>query len=105
MIKKEVLTSENIVNAYRNLFPTMGYKNNNSGYNDTIYTFELCSEYGIELNGSTIDKIELTLDGRIYFYYNQNTNDLDPIEMFTFEDLKSFYDDIVEAWNEENGIS
>ena len=100
-IQKEKLTKENVVDAYKNLFYYMGRDNNFSGYNDTIDTFNLCSEYGFELNNSTIDKIELTLNNRVYFYYNQNTNDLDPIEAFSFKDLKSFYNNLVDAWNEE----
>lgn len=96
--KKEKLTKVNIVEAYKNLFNVMGH-------DDTIYTFELCSNYGFELNNSTIDKIELTRDGRLYFYYNQNTNDLDPIERFSFRDLKAFYNGLVDAWNEEEGYA
>ena len=89
------MTKKSIVNAYKELFATMGH-------NNTIETFGLCSDYGMELDGSTIDKIEMSNDGRVYFYYNQNTNDLDPIECFSVSALKSFYDGLIEAWNEEN---
>ena len=98
--KKEILTKENLIEAYKELFNTIGYDNNFKGYKDTISTFELCSNYDLGLNDSTIDKIELTEDGRIYFYYNQNTNDLDPIEVFSFEELKEFYYGLINAWGE-----
>lgn len=103
-VKKEKLTKANIIDAYKKLFDTMGYDNDSSGFDDTIDTFYLCSEYGFELDNSTIDKIELTQDGRVYFYYNQNTNDLDPIEHFSFRALKQFYNALIDAWNEEEEI-
>ena len=101
-LKKEKLTNANIINAYKNLFPIIGYNNNSI---NTIDTFKLCSNYGFGLSNSTIDKIELTQDGNIYFYYNQNTNDLDQIEHFSFRDLKSFYNNLVDAWNEEEELA
>lgn len=95
------LTKDNIYNAYKDLFDKIGYDNGFCGYNDTIETFPICSDYGIELDGSTIDKIELMCDGRIAFYYNENINDYDFMDGFTFEGLKSFYERLVEVWDED----
>lgn len=82
-----------IFENYAELIKTYGNKFN------TIYelhVFELCSEYGIELNYSTIDKITLWDDGSIDIYYNENENDYANILSFEIEDLTFFYNSILD---------
>lgn len=45
------------------------------GENHELHTFELCANDGIELLGSTIDKITEDEDGNVRFYFNENTGD------------------------------
>ena len=73
------------------------------GYNNELKTFDLCSEYGLSLADSTIDKIEVWNDN-ILFYYNENTNDYDSIEAFQTEELAEFYDNLVEAIEDDERI-
>lgn len=73
------------------------------GSKDELYTFDLCSNHGIELDGSTIDKIAYNpLNGDILFYYNENTDDFDKFESFSLDNLRYFYNDILwSVWNED----
>lgn len=70
------------------------------GFDNELYTFEYCSNYGCSLADSTIDKIEV-VGGNVWFCYNQNTNDYDRIESFSDADLNDFYNELVEAIEEE----
>ena len=75
------------------------------GKNDILFTFEYCSDYGVELNDSTIDQIEYdSLTDNVLFVYNANVRgDYALYEQFSEEDLKSFYDGLISAIaNEEN---
>lgn len=45
---------------------------------------------GIELEGSTIDKIEVA-DGDVRFYYNANTNDYDEFEAFDLVEMMDYF--------------
>lgn len=59
----------------------------------TLETFNICSNYGVELAQSTIDKIEYDEhNDKVFFFYNENTNDFDEIEHFKVADLKDFYE-------------
>ena len=66
------------------------------GIGDELSTFDLCSMYGFELANSTIDKI-VVCDDDVLFYYNENTNDYDGIDAFQVGELAEFYDNLVEA--------
>lgn len=63
------------------------------GYNGVLHTFNICSDYGVELAGSTIDKIEVS-GSMVYFYFNENINDYDSFNMFLVRDLQKFYNGI-----------
>lgn len=63
------------------------------GIDDELYTFDLCSMY---VANSTIDKI-VVCDDDVLFYYNENTNDYDSIDSFQVGELAEFYDNLVEA--------
>jgi len=56
-----------------------------------LHTFDFCSDEGVCLEGSTVDKI--TWDGdRMRFYYNENTGDYDELTAFRPAALKDFHD-------------
>jgi len=90
LIPSEKLTEDNIEEAFVRLVEKAGEKNE-------LFTFDCCSFYGVELRESTIDKIKLTHDKHVIFYYNMNTGDLDVLSSFFFEELKSFYVQTVKA--------
>ena len=61
-----------------------------------IDTFEFCSDTGVELDNSTIDKIVSYFPrNEIRIYYNINTYDGNDIEDFDADDLIQFYDKLV----------
>ena len=61
------------------------------GNRGILHTFEYCANYGIELDGSTIDAI--VIDGNsVIFYYNENTDDWDDITAFSQRGLENFYE-------------
>lgn len=60
------------------------------GVNDTLYTFEMCSNKGIRINGSTIDCIESRY-GDIFLVFNENTGEKQLLEEFSIKELSSFY--------------
>ena len=70
------------------------------GYNNELKTFDLCSEYGLSLADSTIDKIEVWNDN-ILFYYNEEANDYDDYQHFEIGDLAQFFDELVRAIEED----
>lgn len=70
------------------------------GYNNELKTFDLCSEYGLSLADSTIDKIEVWNDN-ILFYYNEEANDYDAYQHFEIGDLAQFFDELVRAIEED----
>jgi len=67
---------------------------NNYGKDNELYTFEICSNYGVELANSTIDKIVI-VGTDVLFYYNENTGDYDLLEAFKDKDLLDFYNGII----------
>lgn len=73
------------------------------GFRGELFTFDLCSMYGLELANSTIDKI-VVCDEDVLFYYNENTNDYDSIEAFKTEELAEFYDNLVAAIEDDERI-
>ena len=48
------------------------------------------------MKDSTIDKVARTVDGRIYFFYNENTGDKESINGFNLPELEEFYKNLVE---------
>jgi hypothetical protein len=59
-------------------------------------------DYGIELEGSTIDKIEVA-DCDVRFYYNANTNDYDEFDEFDYCELMDYFMELKE-WLEKHEI-
>ena len=90
--KKLQKISDSLYKDYVSLVDDKGYKNE-------LKTFGLCSEYGLSLADSTIDKIEVCNDN-ILFYYNENTNDYDTYQHFEIGDLAQFFDELVRAIEE-----
>lgn len=63
------------------------------GENYELEVFDICSDKGIDLDGSTIDKI--TIEGTtIVFYYNENIGDFDTIDAFDEDCLIDFADEL-----------
>ena len=70
------------------------------GEKGALYTFNYCSDYGIELEHSTIDEIELNgID--VIFKYNMLDDDWDYLEAFSMDDLICFYNGLVVAIERE----
>ena len=90
------VTNNKIEEAFKLFVKENAYDAENS-----LYIFDLCSMYGIELDDSTIDRIRINSYGEIEFVYNENENDYDNIKHFSYKSLKKFYNEIVDAWNEE----
>ena len=77
-----------------------------------LYIFDICSNEGVEIEGSTIDAIKIE-GTSVIFYYNENIGDYDDITAFKQESLQKFYDDlnnhlsrkmaIIEDWWKHNG--
>lgn len=59
------------------------------GENGEMHIFHLCSDKGINFDGSTIDKITKE-DDTFYFYYNENTNDCEPLENLDKDKVTTF---------------
>lgn len=59
------------------------------GENGEMHIFHLCSDKGINFDGSTIDKITKEGD-TFYFYYNENTNDCEPLENLDKDKVTTF---------------
>ena len=72
------------------------------GKNDSLWVFDYCSDYGLELDNSTIDEIIIYLDD-IVFIFDKNDNDYAYLSQFTMESLIEFYNGLVGALNEEDG--
>ena len=91
--KKLQKVSDSLYKDYVALVDDKGYKNE-------LKTFGLCSEYGLSLADSTIDKIEVWNDN-ILFYYNEEANDYDDYQHFEIGDLAQFFDELVRAIEED----
>lgn len=62
------------------------------GNNGELDTFNICSRYGLKLEGNKIHKIKV-IDGGIMFYYNENNHPTYHYFIyFDLEILASFYD-------------
>lgn len=73
------------------------------GKNGILYTFDYCSNYGVELECSTIDEIQSN-NRDVIFVYNANVQgEWKYFEQFTMESLIEFYNGLVDALNEEDG--
>lgn len=59
------------------------------GENGEMHIFHLCSDKGINFDGSTIDKITKEGD-TFYFYYNENTNDCEPLKNLDKDKVTTF---------------
>ncbi len=76
---------EELKEKFINLIRTFGHKNE-------MQTFSYCSEYGFDLAGSTIDRIQIIgNDSGLCFVYNENTNDYDTDSAFTDSQLEDFF--------------
>lgn len=64
--------------------------------------FNLCTTYGFDLEGSTIDKIVTEHGGHLRFYFNENTDDYGYESEFKVSSLVSFFDALRNAFNEED---
>ena len=91
--KKLQKVSDSLYKDYVALVDDKGYKNE-------LKTFDLCSEYGLSLADSTIDKIEVWNDN-ILFYYNEDANDYDYYQNFEIGDLAQFFDELVRVIEED----
>lgn len=88
------MTKKAIVEKIRNLV-------NQRGENGRLEVFAFCANYGVMLDGSTIDRIDVTPCG-LDFFYNENTGDFDTDREFTAPDLKEFYNDLINAIKDED---
>ena len=99
---------ETLKKKFAQLIDTYGSK----GLRSRLYTFDICADYGVELEGSTIDAITKERS-TIILYYNENTSDWDDITAFDKENLETFFNElserlsarsnIVEGWWRHNG--
>ncbi len=68
------------------------------GENGRLYTFDYCSNYGVELGYSTIDAITFKGGyGGIAFYFNENTDDYAMFGDFALPCLEEFYTNLLYA--------
>lgn len=96
MLKKIDFTFDTLKDYYINLIKECGD-------GEELFTFELCSTYGLSLEYSTIDKIETDTIDDVIFVYNQNEkNAYDYIDHFDMGDLIDFYNGLVDAIKKEN---
>jgi len=95
----KVKVTENAVKSY------LHHLIDDYGYNGEIETFGYCSDYGIDLEGSTIDKIVEKPDGDYTFFYNENTGDCDTLSQFNLGNVFDFAREIKKACLEEEEIA
>ena len=89
---KVKVNEDNILNAFKELIEDIMPEKD-------FYTKDLCMMYGIKLEGQEVEQIKITEDGDIMFYGVNGENMRS--SHFKFEGLKDFYNDIVDAWNDE----
>lgn len=82
--------------VYKQLVKRYGYSKNN------LFVFEYCSNYGIELDNSTIDEIEICGDDVLFVFNSNEKGNYDYLEHFCDYDLMQFYVKLVNAIEEEN---
>lgn len=74
---------------------------NEYGKKGILYTFDYCSNYGVELECSTIDEIQSFNDDVIFVYNANEEGEWDYLEQFTMDSLIYFYNGLVDAIKEE----
>lgn len=88
-------TKDFLKKVYKQLVKQYGYSKNN------LFVFEYCSNYGIELDNSTIDEIEICGDD-VLFIFNANENgNYAHLERFSKDELMEFYVKLIDAIEEE----
>lgn len=87
------MTKADIIKALDTLIRKRGETKN---YEHTHY-IDIFNVYDLEIDGSTIDRIETNDSGCVVFYYNINTYDFDCAEKFTKRGLEGFYNDLKDA--------
>ena len=88
LIKGQAILEATLMAGFKELVEEFGEDNR-------LYTFDACSEWGAELAGSTIDRVEISC-GDVCFVFNENTNDYKWFAGFAIEDLYDFYLDLVD---------
>lgn len=101
-LKMDKITKLNYKEVWKHLIETEGYKD---GKNIVLPSFEICTTYGCLLDDSTIDNIVLLPEGEIRFYYDNNSDDYESLDNFTYEEIEDFYDNFINAENRYYNIS
>ena len=94
------MTRQGITNRITAFIKTKGTKNCRGEY-ELGNIFSLCADYGFDLQGSTIDKLEIEYEGHIRFYFNENTNDYGYETEFKVASLVEFFENLRNALKEE----
>lgn len=97
-IQRQTLRRKSYKSVWAKLIHDFGYS---EGSNKCLQCFDICTKYGIDLDGSTIDEVVLLPDGQIRFFYNKNTGDYDSIDRFTYKGLRKFYNKFVTSYNKD----
>lgn len=101
-IMKGIFSNLNeMTNLYHNKFVDIV---NRYGSDNELEIFHICADEGIELAGSTIDKISLVGD-RIYFFFNENEGDCDEYSDFRLKDLMDFCDALVGYFQKQENVA
>lgn len=96
------ITRNRVNNAFVNLVKKYG-ENIGSGFAKRLMVFEYCSSYGIELEDSTIDCIEITMCDDVFFHFNYNeVGDFKTLKHFDLVELAKFYDKLKEVIQTSN---
>lgn len=74
---------------------------NEYGKKGILYTFDYCSNYGVELECSTIDEIQSFNDDVIFVYNANEQDEWAYLEQFSMDALIYFYNGLVDAIKEE----
>lgn len=74
---------------------------NEYGKKGILYTFDYCSNYGVELECSTIDEIQSFNDDVIFVYNANEQDEWAYLEQFSMDSLIYFYNGLVDAIKEE----
>lgn len=82
--------------VYKQLVKQYGYSKNN------LFIFEYCSNYGIGLDNSTIDEIEICGDEVLFIFNSNEKGDYAHLERFGVDELMEFYVKLVNAIEEDD---
>lgn len=88
-------TKDFLKKVYKQLVKQYGYSKNN------LFIFEYCSNYGIELDNSTIDEIEICGDEVLFIFNSNERGNYAHLERFSEHKLMEFYVKLVNAIEEE----